>query len=437
MATDAAMATRGSTIPATSDAEPPSIFDLNDLKSTGIVARLIQRLVDNPEWLFRLLRRFWPIAHLPFTNWWIVTRFEDVQDVLAHDQFFEVPWSAKVMELNAGPNFLLGMAADADYWRYQKQLMEAFRLADAATIVAQQSRQFTEEIIERSRGRLDAVQDLITRVPTMVCESYYGISIADDVKVAFAQWTLAMSTYMFADPTDKPEYRRVAVAGGERVRQVIDRAIAAAKAAPQARDTVLKRLIEMQRRGETSLTDAVIRAFLIGMVTGFIPTNTMAAGHILEMLLRRRDFMAAAQAAAHAGDDDLLKRCLFEAMRFKPLNPGPFRRCTADYTIASGTWYGKRLSRGDNLLVSTQSAMFDERRVDKPRNFNPERAPSHYMLFGYGLHWCVGVFIAEAQITQTLKALLLKHNLRPAHGADGQLRLLGPFPEHLVVEFDG
>jgi cytochrome P450 len=423
MAIDAAMASRG-------------IFDPKDLKSTGIAARLIQRVVDNPEWLFRLLRRFWPIAHLPFTNWWIVTRFEDVQDVLAQDRIFEVPWGAKVMELNGGPNFLLGMSADADYWRYQKQIMEAFRLADPPTIVAPQSRQFAEKIIEGSAGRLDAVQDLITRVSTMLCEAYYGISIADDIKVAFAQWTLAMSTYIFADPTDKPNYRRVAIAGGERVRHVIDCAIAAAKAAPQAHDTVLKRLIEMQRRGDTGLTDAVIRAFLISMVIGFIPTNTMAAGHMLEILLRRRDFMAPAQAAAHAGDDELLKGCLFEAMRFRPLNPGPFRRCTADYTIAAGTWYGKRVRRGDNLLVSTQSAMFDERRVDNPSDFNPGRPPSHYMLFGYGLHRCIGAFVAEAQITQTLKSLLLKNNLRQADGPEGQLRLLGPFPEHLVVEFD-
>ena len=37
------------------------------------------------------------------------------------------------------------------------------------------------------------------------------------------------------------------------------------------------------------------------------------------------------------------------------------------------------------------------------------------MLFGHGLHWCLGAFIAEAHITQTLKQLLLrKNNLRRA-----------------------
>jgi hypothetical protein len=58
------------------------------------------------------------------------------------------------------------------------------------------------------------------------------------------------------------------------------------------------------------------------------------------------------------------------------------------------------------------------------------------MLFGNGLHWCVGAFIAEAQITQTFKALLVKKGLRRAEGKAGQLQLLGPFPEHLTVEFE-
>ena len=80
--------------------------------------------------------------------------------------------------------------------------------------------------------------------------------------------------------------------------------------------------------------------------------------------------------------------------------------------------------------------MFDERRVDEPYAFNPDRPPSNYMLFGYGLHWCVGAFIAEAQIIQTMKPLLLKNGLRRAPGSAGRLELLGAFPEHLFVEFE-
>jgi cytochrome P450 len=416
-------------------ATAPSPFDLTDLRRQNLVERLVQRLVDNPQWLFAILRRFRPIAHLPFTNWWIVTRFDDVQEILAHDRIFPVPFGDKVKALDGGPNFLLGMEADADYWRYQKQLTQAFKLDDVAKIVAPLAGEFARQIIDGSGGRLDAVQNFITLVPTKICERYYGVPIADDAKVAFGQWMIAMSNYMFGDPTDKPAYRRVALAAGERVRPLVDRAILGAKAGVGSADTVLARLIEMQRAGAEGLTAEIIRTFLIGMITGFVPTNTMAAGHILEILLRRPDFMRRTRAAALAGDDELLKRCLFEAMRFKPLNPGPMRNCAADYTIAAGTPRATRIRKGAKLLAGTQSAMFDERRVIRPNEFNPNRPASNFMLFGYGLHWCLGAFIAEVQITQTLKALLLTKGLRRAPGKAGQLHLLGPFPEHLVVEF--
>jgi hypothetical protein len=43
--------------------------------------------------------------------------------------------------------------------------------------------------------------------------------------------------------------------------------------------------------------------------------------------------------------------------------------------------------------------MFDERSVVEPKKFRPDRPNHEYMLFGYGLHWCIGVFLAGAQIT--------------------------------------
>jgi cytochrome P450 len=78
--------------------------------------------------------------------------------------------------------------------------------------------------------------------------------------------------------------------------------------------------------------------------------------------------------------------------------------------------------------------MFDERAVVEPKKFNPDRPAHESMVFGYGLHWCIGVFLARAQITQTFKALL-KRDIQRAHGPEGQLRTIGLMPAHLTVEF--
>jgi cytochrome P450 len=432
----AARATDSSYSLPNDEGPPTTTFDLNDLRSSSLIEKFVQRLLDDPQWLFGLLRRYCPIPIIPFVNLAVVTRFDDVQEVLGHDWAFPVPFGNKVKELNGGPNFLLGMQPDADYWRYQKQVMRVFTLEDITKFVGPLATQFSEDIVARSGGKLDAIQDLITRVPTLICESYYGVPIAEQDRVDFANWTIAMSTYMFGDPSDKPAYRRVGVAAGDRVRRLITRAIADAKTTGAKPNSVLARMIDMQSASNGDLTDEAIRTILIGMITGFVPTNTMAAGHMLEMLLRRPDFLEQTRAAAIAGDDDLLKRCLFEAMRFMPLNPGPFRICAHDYTVAEGSSRAKRIRAGTKMLASTQSAMFDERQVKEPYKFDPARPATDYMLFGYGLHWCVGIFIAETQITQTFKALLVKNGLRRAQGKAGQLQLLGPFPEHLTVEFE-
>jgi cytochrome P450 len=80
--------------------------------------------------------------------------------------------------------------------------------------------------------------------------------------------------------------------------------------------------------------------------------------------------------------------------------------------------------------------MFDPRRIVAPNTFEPSRPDDNYLLFGHGLHACIGEAMARAQITQTLKALLAKRNLRRAPGMRGRLRKLGPFPAHLEVAFD-
>jgi cytochrome P450 len=404
------------------------------MKPTGFTATLLynvfQWLRDYPQCLLvAYLLRLLPIISVG--KWVLATRFDEVREVLGRDSDFEVPFGKKMAELNGGPNFLLGMQDGEEYRRCQQLVMAAFRREDVSRIVVPMAARYAQQAIATAvGGRLDAVRDLITHVAARICEDYYGVPIED--KVEFSAWTFAMSGFLFGPPVEDAASHRIASEAGHRVRPVVDCAISNAKAGSVKPDTVLDRLIGMQHTNP-DLTDVVIRSFLIGMITGFVPTSTIATGNMLEMLLRKDEFRARARAAALAGDDDLLKRCLFEAMRFKPLNPGPFRVCADDTVIAAGTPREKKILRDQILLASTQSAMLDERSVKDPRRFDPGRPARDYMLFGYGLHWCVGALIAEAHATQTLKALLLRPGLDRVSGKRGQLQVVDVFPLHLEV----
>jgi cytochrome P450 len=396
---------------------------------------------DYPQcrWVYALARSL-PI--LTLGKFMLVFRYDEVREVLGRHADFEVPFGEKMENLNGGPNFLLGMKTHSDedrrvYERCQQLVMAAFSRADLPKITDMAWRYAKEEIAKALKTRdrtIDAMRDLLTLVATRMCKDYYGVTIEDKDMHAFAAWTMAMSVFLFGPPTkpDDPAYKQAAEEGAQFVRQVVDCAIAKAQKGHFKPGTVLARLIEMQKQHRSELTDAVVRSYLIGMITGFVPTSSVATGNILEMLLRRPDFMDRARKAAKAGDDDLLKRCLFEALRFKPINPGPFRVCREETFIGKGTPREKKVPKGKILFASTQSAMLDGDGVSNPNDFDPGRPGHHYMTLGYGLHWCTGALIAEAHATQVFKALL-QTMLERVPGERGKLEVVGVLPLHLEV----
>jgi cytochrome P450 len=304
--------------------------------------------------------------------------------------------------------------------------MAVFRLEDIARRIVPLVQNKAATALD-SKTSIDAVRDLITAIPIEICREYYGVQIADAGE--FARWTFAISRWLF-DAPDPSIYREFALGAARLLNDAIDTSIEATRThGVQGPDTILKRLLI-----DAGLDAVTTRVIVAGMIIGFVPTNTVAGSKILQQLLDHPEFLVPTRNAALANDDDLLERCLFEAMRFDPLVREPLRRCTQDYVLAKGTPRQTLFKKGQMIVAVTRSAMMDAERIDKPRLFDPNRPAHDSMLFGYGLHRCIGAPIAQAQITHTLKPLLRKAQLRRARKARA-CDALGPFQEHLDVLF--
>ena len=409
-------------------------LDMSPLRKSSLLGKLIGLLVALTLSHFGLrVLRWFRAFRVPGLNLTLVTRFAEVEEVLTHDRVFEVDGD-RVKTLNEGPNFLLGLQDGPEYRRYQRLVMSAFKLEDIEQRVAATAGAYARAVIAHSTGSFDAIQKLITGAPIEICRRYYGVPIADEKE--FANWTFAISLWLFNPRKPSQGLDQLAREAGARLNRLVEQAIADARAAKQRPDTIIGRLIDAQDPELGKLDDATIRVVVVGMITGFVPTNTMAAGHMLDVLLDRADYLEQARRAARSGDDERLKRCLFEAMRFQPLLREPLRVCAADYMLAEGTRFATTIKKGARVIAVTKSAMFDERIVQRPHAFDPERPAHQLMLFGYGLHRCIGAPLAEAQITQTFKPLLQLPKLRRALAREGKLQRIGPFPERLVIEFD-
>jgi hypothetical protein len=190
------------------------------------------------------------------------------------------------------------------------------------------------------------------------------------------------------------------------------------------------------------------------LTTGFLigagETTQGAVTRSLEYLLRpgNERLLEAAVAAARAGDDALVARHVWEALRFNPVNQFLPRVAKRDYTLDyAGV---KRVIRAGTLvLAATQSAMFDESFVRDARSFVVDEARRPFTLndeadvyyhLGVASHRCLGDRLSLYQVPQIVKALLLKPGLRRAAGDLGRIDNLdaeqGGFPERFYVEFD-
>jgi cytochrome P450 len=398
-----------------------------DTEAMAFLDGLKAHLAQNPEPVFAVLRRVRPILILKGVA--IVTRFDDVQEVLSRDDVFQVTYGEKMRIVTGGNDFFLGMQDSPEYARDVSHMRTVIRREDIPDRIVPFARKTAADLVAAAGSGMDVVKQLSLVVPARWIGDYFGCPPTSDEELA--AWGSTIFQYLFTDLTNDPAVGAAARAASASVRDWLDKTIAARKASPQPKDDVLGRCVALQAAGVPGMNDIDIRNNLLGLLTGAIPTTSKCCAQALDQLFNRPDQLAGAQAAAQADDDALLARYVFEALRFNPNNPGVFRITAEDYPLAKGAIHGMTIPKGTSVLAATQSAMFDDLKVDQPNDFRIDRPAWLDMQFGYGVHTCFGQYVNRVQIPGILKPLLRKKRLQRA----GPLQYAGPFPSSLPVTF--
>jgi cytochrome P450 len=98
---------------------------------------------------------------------------------------------------------------------------------------------------------------------------------------------------------------------------------------------------------------------------------------------------------------DLLPSAIDEMIRWVTPVKNFFRTATEDVEFR-----GKKIRKGDNLLMCYWSANRDEDVFDDPFSFKIDRSPNKHIAFGYGAHVCLGQHLAKMEIRSLYKELL-------------------------------
>ncbi|MGH7071221.1 MAG: cytochrome P450, partial [Acetobacteraceae bacterium] len=216
------------------------------------------------------------------------------------------------------------------------------------------------------------------------------------------------------------------------MRERLQALLAARRAAGNdATDDVMGRLLRLQHAGDAAcLDDDGVCRTLKGLAIGMVETTSQAAVQALLVLFSRPDALARAAAAAEADDDDALSNVVFEALRFRPINPMVVRVAKEEYCLAAGERHQTLIRKGTTVFALTSSAMFDPRVLEAPEEFRPDRPDCDDLHFATGLHACFGRYISRIQIPQILKPLLKLPGLGPASAPEYD----GTFPEKFMLD---
>jgi cytochrome P450 len=98
---------------------------------------------------------------------------------------------------------------------------------------------------------------------------------------------------------------------------------------------------------------------------------------------------------------DLIPNAVEETLRYEPTGPH-----IARYVAQDVEYYGATVPEGSAILLLVGSACRDERRYEKPDTFDVRRTDLQHLVFGWGVHFCLGAHLARLEARVALDELL-------------------------------
>lgn len=102
-------------------------------------------------------------------------------------------------------------------------------------------------------------------------------------------------------------------------------------------------------------------------------------------------------------DPSLLPTAIEEILRYNPAVIHFRRTATTDVDLR-----GKRIRKGDKVLIWYPSINRDEDIFTDPQRFDVGRSPNEHLAFGIGEHYCLGANLARLQLNTIFRELLTR-----------------------------
>lgn len=415
-------------------------------------------MMNEPLPFFKQLRAQRPILVTPECV--LVSKYVDVIDLLQMPKIFTVDlYKPKMGVTSTDSGYLMAHDDDAIHYR-EKSLMQGMLNRNDLPRIRALISKASQEILLKANGNIDIVYNYCRMVPAILVQEYFGLNNVD--KKDLIEWSFWNQYDVFHNqPFDlnSPEHAkyitdnhgRVTVALGNYIKDIMLEKLAmvkleqgenlfligrrilksigyllAGKKTPVVEDNVISRMLRSNFAEQVEFDFVRVGVNAGGLLIGSIETTSQAVSQVIEFFIKQPELLSKAKAAAQQSDLKAFDSMVWEALRYVPISPYMFRQVSEDYSLAKGTDYETLIPAKTNVIVLTQSAMFDDFSNTDPDAFNPDRTFYHNFNFGFGPHDCLGKYVGMEMIPEMVRHVLLLPNLRAMAPIDFKE---GPFPE--------
>ncbi|WP_433598301.1 cytochrome P450 [Nocardia sp. CA-135953] len=249
---------------------------------------------------------------------------------------------------------------------------------------------YVDRLLDRlaPNGRFDVVTDIGAPVPAMVVTVLLEIdeSLAERIAWPF-------HAYESVDK-NSAEFDRVVAEMGW-VRDLLEKLTHQRRAEPG--DDMVSRIVTAEIDGAPLPVDDCV-GILMTLVGGGVDTTTNALAHALDYLDRDRDLRQRI-----IDEPGVVPQIVEELLRVFPPVWQLSRRVTEQTVLGDAV-----LEPGERVMLSVLSANHDPDVFPDPATVDIDRPPSRHVTFGWGIHRCVGSYVARLELEVMIERIVVR-----------------------------
>jgi cytochrome P450 len=373
-----------------SDSSAPFEVDLTD-----------PAVKKNPWPTLRRLREEDPIHYVEFMDSWLVSCYDDVKALHADPRVTgdQRVWQHYVVPAEGTfqhwiDNYGLMAVSGKDHARQRHLLANGFTPRGVERMDAQ-IRKVVKHYAEPLKGRtgvIDIMKEFTTPIPAAVISAITGVAAGgvDQERFSRLSQEVVQGFFGFVSKEVVARSERSYIELASWVRETVR------KRRENPEEDLISDLVEA-RHGEHKFSDEDIVAQVSALVAA--GSETTATGGVLS-IMTLLDHPEALEEVRK--DRTLIPQAVNEILRYA--FGGIFG--TRRFAFDDFELKGKKIRKGQMLILSLGGASHDPARYPDPDRFDLHRNPQDLLTFGSGAHYCLGANLAKGELNCMLDAAL-------------------------------